>query len=388
MTKKVSKNSFVFRIKNFFSEPGNRVIVFLLGFIIFSSFLVFKIEQSASNESFKSIWDWLWWMIVTVPTVGYGDVVPRTNAGRLIGIFFIIFGVAIYTVISGMIVSTIIDLKLRERRGLSKVYLKEHILILGWNSNLEKILQALPSFLKTTALNVVLVNETTEEEFVNIKSKFYFYNLKFVHGDYTKETTLKRANAENAKYAIILSDTYKKQDVEEIDEKTILSILSLRTLNPELMIIAEVIKEEKIKPVLKAGANEIIYNGEFTPILSSSFLVSPVIPAFLRELLTDIINPKIEIEQIPQKFVGKQFKDYFSYIRENKKAMPVAIVQTEKELSIDDLLSGENAIDLFIKSKLQESLFVEEEGKKYGIKINPEDTYIINELDTYAIILL
>jgi len=67
--------------------------------------------------------------------------------------------------------------------------------------------------------------------------------------------------------------------------------------------------------------------------------------------------------------------------------MPVAIIRTERELSINDLLSGESAIDLFIKSKLQDTLSEKDEEKKYEIKINPEDNYIIDELDTYAILL-
>jgi voltage-gated potassium channel len=384
---KIKRTSLFFRFKNFLGEPGNRLILLFFSFIIIISFFVFKIEQKASNESFKNLGDWIWWVIVTIPTVGYGDVVPKTVAGRFLGIFFIIFGVAIYTLISGMIVSTIIDIKLRERRGLSRVYFKNHILILGWNANLEKILGYLPAFLKSTSLNIVLVNEISEEEFLNIKSKFYFYNLKFVYGDYTKETTLKRANAENANYAIILSDTYKKQSFEDKDEKTILSILTLRSLNSDIQIIAEVIKEEKVKPVLKAGANEVIFYGEFTPFLSSSFILSPVIPAFLKELLTDITTPKIELDEIPEKFKGKNFKDFFTHIRESKKAMPVAIIRTERELSINDLLSGESAIDLFIKSKLQDTLSEKDEEKKYEIKINPEDNYIIDELDTYAILL-
>ncbi|MGC8765650.1 MAG: potassium channel family protein [Brevinematia bacterium] len=385
--KKNQKNSIIFRLKNFLREPGNRIILIFLCFILIISFSIYIIERNSGSENFKSPWDWIWWLIVTVPTVGYGDIVPKSIPGRFLGIFVIIFGVSLYTIFSGIIASILIDLRLKERRGLSKVHLKEHILILGWNSNLEKILLALPNFLKTTALNIVLVNEISEEEFIDLKGRFYYYNIKFVYGDYTKETILKRANAENAKFAIILANSYQAVQQKDVDEKTILAILSLRAMNQDVSIIAEVIKDEKIKPVLKAGANEVIYNGEFNPVLCSAFLSSPAIPAFFRELLGNFANPRVEIEEIPSKFVGKNYRELFSYIKETKKALPLAILRLEKELSINDILSGEGAIDLFIKSKLEEAMTQTDGKKKLLININPPDEYQINELDNYIFLL-
>ncbi len=376
--KKKKKHFFLFKLKNIFSEPGNRIILLFFGIIIIASFIIYLIEKKDTTSSFKNIWDWLWWLVVTIPTVGYGDIVPKTNSGRLIGIFVIIFGVAIYTIFSGIIASILIDLRLKERRGLTKVHLKNHILIIGKNYNLEKILEALPNFLNTSSLNIVLVNEMSEEEFLDLKSKFYFINLKFVYGDYTKEPTLKRANIENGKHVIILAD-----NTNEPDEKTILTILSIRAINQNIPIIAEVVKEEKIKPIIRAGATEVIYNGEFNPILFSSFVSYPAIPSFLKELIGNISNPRIYIEEIPERFINKNFKELFTFLRENKKIIPIGILRVEKELSINDILSGESAIDLFIKSKLEDAM-AEEEEKKFNITINPSDDYIITELDDFV----
>jgi len=380
--------SLLFKLRGYLNEPSNRVVLLFFAFIMIASFIIFVIESKSPESSFKSIGDWFWWLIVTIPTVGYGDIVPKTVFGRFMGVFVIVFGVAIYTIFSGLIASILIDMRLKERRGLAKVHLKEHILILGKNSNLEKILEALPNFLKTTALDIVLVNEMSEEDFMDLKSRFYFYNLKFVYGDYTKETILKRASVETAKHAVILADTHGDKDRIDFDEKNILAILTIRSLNSNISIICEVIKDEKIKPILKAGANEIIYNGEFNPVLLSSFIRYPAIPAFFRELIGDLDNPRIEIEEIPNRFIGKNFKEYFKYIRDNKKSLPLALLRVEKELSVNDILSGEGAIDLFIKSKLQEALSSDTgEEKKYVINFNPSDDYIISELDNYVFLL-
>jgi voltage-gated potassium channel len=58
----------------------------------------------ASGE-FSSFWDGVWWAIVTITTVGYGDIYPKTTAGRLIGIAVMIVGIAAASVLTATIAS-------------------------------------------------------------------------------------------------------------------------------------------------------------------------------------------------------------------------------------------------------------------------------------------
>ena len=54
---------------------------------------VFFLFERGDNPNVHSLWDALWWALCTVSTVGYGDIVPLTVGGRLVGIFLIITGV-------------------------------------------------------------------------------------------------------------------------------------------------------------------------------------------------------------------------------------------------------------------------------------------------------
>ena len=70
-----------------------------------------------SPRGFNGLGDALWWAAQTVTTVGYGDVVPETAGGRLIGLFVMIFGVASVSLITALVTSSFITFEQRRRGG-------------------------------------------------------------------------------------------------------------------------------------------------------------------------------------------------------------------------------------------------------------------------------
>ena len=64
--------------------------------------LLFKTESSAGNEGFSSFWDAVWYSLVTMTTVGYGDITPVTAGGKLIGIIFALCSIGILTALIGI----------------------------------------------------------------------------------------------------------------------------------------------------------------------------------------------------------------------------------------------------------------------------------------------
>jgi voltage-gated potassium channel len=67
------------------------------------------------RQEFDGLGDSLWWAVQTVTTVGYGDVVPEHLAGRLIGGFLMLQGIALLTVITASVTATLIE-QARQRR--------------------------------------------------------------------------------------------------------------------------------------------------------------------------------------------------------------------------------------------------------------------------------
>jgi len=77
-----------------------RVGVFAIGMLLFCSWMAYVAEHPA-NPEFATFGDALWWGIVTLTTVGYGDIVPITTTGRLAGIAIMFTGVAVLGVLAG-----------------------------------------------------------------------------------------------------------------------------------------------------------------------------------------------------------------------------------------------------------------------------------------------
>lgn len=65
------------------------------GVIVVGSFMIYSIESQHPDSQINTMLDAAWWTVSTVTTVGYGDVVPVTDAGKIMAIFFMFFGIGI-----------------------------------------------------------------------------------------------------------------------------------------------------------------------------------------------------------------------------------------------------------------------------------------------------
>ena len=96
------------------------VMVFL---IIIAASLIHSIEGAAQPEAFGSIINSFWWAVVTMTTVGYGDVVPITPMGKVISTFIMLIGVGLVALPAAMLAARFSE-ELRERKENLDVHIK------------------------------------------------------------------------------------------------------------------------------------------------------------------------------------------------------------------------------------------------------------------------
>jgi len=68
------------------------------GTIVIGSFVIFSVESQHPDSQIDSMLDAIWWTVATVTTVGYGDIVPVTDTGKIVAIFFMFFGIGVLAI--------------------------------------------------------------------------------------------------------------------------------------------------------------------------------------------------------------------------------------------------------------------------------------------------
>jgi voltage-gated potassium channel len=86
-----------------------RAAVIIAGYTALVTFAGALVGWLADRKDFDSFGAALWWALQTVTTVGYGDVVPSSGTGRVIGAFVMISGIAFLTVITAAVTATLIE---------------------------------------------------------------------------------------------------------------------------------------------------------------------------------------------------------------------------------------------------------------------------------------
>lgn len=92
-------------------KKDDLVVTFLVGglMLLLTSSLMYFVERSAQPEEFSSIPAAMWWAVVTLTTVGYGDVHPITPGGRLIGAVAAVIGIGLFALPSSILASGFIE---------------------------------------------------------------------------------------------------------------------------------------------------------------------------------------------------------------------------------------------------------------------------------------
>jgi len=62
---------------------------------VIGSFVIFSIESQHPDSQINTMFDATWWTVATVTTVGYGDIVPVTETGKIVAIFYMFFGIGV-----------------------------------------------------------------------------------------------------------------------------------------------------------------------------------------------------------------------------------------------------------------------------------------------------
>ena len=271
------------------------VVVILLGSV---GFVYFEKETSFPDA--------LWWAVVTLTTVGYGDISPATTGGRIVGMAIMILGIGFLGILTATIASIFIEHRILEKKGMKTIDALDHFIICGWNFRGPDILAELRADPKCRETHLALIADLPEKP--NDDPMLFF-----VHGEVNADS-LKKARLEKAQSVIILSDD--RLDVYARDAKTILNTLSVKHLRPDIYTCVELMDPKNLEHCRLAKSDEVIVVGE----LSTNLLVQAALDHGITRMVSELVSNRYGQDlykiDLPIYLTGKPFIEVMQYLKE------------------------------------------------------------------------
>jgi voltage-gated potassium channel len=232
-----------------------------------------------------SLFQAFWMTMITVLTVGYGDAVPVTQAGKVFALLIIPVGVGIVTYAIGVVAAIIIEGNLfhavrRKKMDKQIAQLQNHIIVCGCGRVGLQVVHEL----QEKKIPFVVVDK---DESILEKEK-----LLYIHGDATEDQVLHHAGISKAAglVAIVANDA-----------ENVFITLTARGLNDAIKIVARAEKPETEEKLRRAGANKVINPSSMAGIHIAKGIANPLTVHYIDTVLYGI-EQSFVIEEI---LVGK-----------------------------------------------------------------------------------
>lgn len=292
-----------------------------------------------------SFFEALWMTVITLTTVGYSEVRPLTQVGRAYSMFLMLAGIGIMFYIITGLARLIVEGEIREALGKRKLQrtikgLHDHYIICGFG----RIGEIIARQLKERHIPFVVVENQPD---LVLDLEELGYNI--LVGDATKEEILLEAGIERAKGLVAVVSS---------DANNVFIVLTARSLNPNIFIVARAVESGSQQKLLRAGANRVESPYELGGRKMAQTILRPNVVTFIDLAMKEEVD--LSMEEITvgatSSLVGMALKD--SGIRQKLNTIIISIKRANGDMIFNPspgtvIDAGDTLIALGVRQNLE-----------------------------------
>lgn len=256
-----------------------RALVLLAAILLYGTtgFLYFELPGNPDLT-----WqDALWYCLVTLTTVGYGDFFPKSAGGRFfVGVPLLVIGIGLLGFLLSVLATALISARNKELKGMNPTRLAGHVVVVHF-PGVPKLLRLMDELAQDPAVGrdarFVLVDPTLDE----LPAELAARQVHFVRGDPTRDETLARANIDQARHALVLVRTGADGDATNVAVT-----LAIEARTRSVNTVVECLDPAAQELLRKAGCDRIVCNGRFEALYMSQELLNPGVQEIVADLLS------------------------------------------------------------------------------------------------------
>jgi voltage-gated potassium channel len=272
-------------------------LLFLLFFIVMTAGIAIYVVEERLNPNIEDLFDAVYWALVTITTVGYGDIAPVTPIGRMISMLIIISGIAMISFATSVIVSAFSErlIELKENRVVEQINKSRSFLIICGYGQMAKMFFRQ----KKDEINNYIILDNSMERVEAARKDGY----DAIHEDASRFETLSKFNVEHSKITILCLTA---SDVENI-----YITLNAKSISRKIKVIARVNDTSIISKFEYAGADHLLMPNRVVNTMVRTAISQPTMYKAVHAILTGKNVARIDEIHVYEfsSMVGKSIKE-------------------------------------------------------------------------------
>ncbi len=271
-------------------------------FFFFLDFLLVVYEKDIPGSGVHSFGDAVWYMLVTLTSVGYGDIVPVSSIGRAIGYIFILSSLIVLGVLISSISSNIIKMIEEKKLGFNGTEFSNHIICIGWNEYNRMVVDEV---LMADRKVAIVTNQKDDVDL--IYSQYGKENVFVLYSDLHNLELINKTNP-NLSSEVFLSF--------ENDTDTLIYVINFRKKYPTPNIVVSIENHNLKDTFHAAGVKYVVARNEIASKLVASYVFEPEVADLNIDLMSsaksseDFDNQQYLVTE-KNPFLNKNYDDAF-----------------------------------------------------------------------------